>query len=124
MWDIVIATGIVITVVTCIPVFLQMRSHPRGIHILFFAEMWERFSYYGMRGILIFYMTQHFLFDDDVGAGPVRRVHLARVSAAADRRLAGRPVSRHAEGDRVRRAAAGRGPLADGGRAGAGARRR
>jgi len=69
MWDIVIASGIVITVVTCIPVFTQMRRHPRGIHILFFTEMWERFSYYGMRAILVAYMTQHFLFDDDLAQG-------------------------------------------------------
>jgi POT family proton-dependent oligopeptide transporter len=69
MWDIVIATGLVISVVTCIPVFRQMRRHPRGIHVLFFTEMWERFSYYGMRAILVAYMTQHFLFDDDVAQG-------------------------------------------------------
>jgi POT family proton-dependent oligopeptide transporter len=69
MWDIVIATGLVITVVTCIPVFRQMRRHPRGIQVLFFTEMWERFSYYGMRAILVAYMTQHFLFDDDVAQG-------------------------------------------------------
>ncbi len=69
MWDIVIATGLVITVATCIPVFRQMRSHPRGIHVLFFTEMWERFSYYGMRAILVAYMTQHFLFDDGVAQG-------------------------------------------------------
>ena len=41
-----------------------LKNHPRGLIILFFAEMWERFSYYGMRGILIFFLTQHFLFDD------------------------------------------------------------
>src|SRR6202012_64051 len=52
-----------------IPVFLQLRNHPRGLTILFFAEMWERFSYYGMRGLLIFYLTQHFLFDDKAAAG-------------------------------------------------------
>lgn len=38
-------------------------GHPRGLYLLFFAEMWERFSYYGMRAILIFYLTKHFLFD-------------------------------------------------------------
>ena len=32
--------------------------------MLFFAEMWERFSYYGMRALLIFYLTQHWLFND------------------------------------------------------------
>ena len=46
-----------------------MRSHPKGLLILFFAEMWERFSYYGMRGILIFYLTKHFLFDDTAAQG-------------------------------------------------------
>ena len=32
-------------------------GHPRGLATLFFTEMWERFSYYGMRGLLILYMT-------------------------------------------------------------------
>ncbi|WP_440957690.1 peptide MFS transporter [Oceanicaulis sp. LC35] len=59
-----IIVGFLITVVTAVPVFLEMRKHPKGLHILFFAEMWERFSYYGMRGLLIFYLTQHFLFSD------------------------------------------------------------
>ena len=40
-------------------------GHPRGLFILFFTEMWERFSYYGMRGLLIIYLTQHFLFSDE-----------------------------------------------------------
>ncbi|MDI1295254.1 MAG: peptide MFS transporter [bacterium] len=40
-------------------------GHPRGLFLLFFAEMWERFSYYGMRAILIFYLTKHFLFGED-----------------------------------------------------------
>ncbi len=61
-FNIVIVVGLFITGLTAIPVFTQMRNHPRGLHILFFAEMWERFSYYGMRSILIFYLTQHFVF--------------------------------------------------------------
>ena len=40
-------------------------GHPRGLYILFLTEMWERFSYYGMRGLLVVYLTQHFLFSDD-----------------------------------------------------------
>jgi POT family proton-dependent oligopeptide transporter len=63
---IVIVVGLLITVLTCIPVVIQLRTHPRGLIVLFFAEMWERFSYYGMRGLLIFYLTQHFLYDDKV----------------------------------------------------------
>ena len=64
--NIVILLGIVVTLATGIPVLMQMlKNHPRGLIILFFAEMWERFSFYGMRGLLIFYLTQHFLFSDD-----------------------------------------------------------
>jgi len=63
--NLILLIGIVVTLVTGIPVMLQLlRNHPRGLIILFFAEMWERFSYYGMRGILVFYLTQHLLFDD------------------------------------------------------------
>src|SRR5258708_31111197 len=32
-------------------------GHPRGLATLFFMEMWERFSYYGMRALLILFMT-------------------------------------------------------------------
>ena len=42
----------------------EALGHPKGLYMLFFAEMWERFSYYGMRALLIFYLTQHWLFND------------------------------------------------------------
>lgn len=42
----------------------EFAGHPKGLYMLFFAEMWERFSYYGMRALLIFYLTKHWLFDD------------------------------------------------------------
>ncbi|MCK5280458.1 MAG: MFS transporter, partial [Cyclobacteriaceae bacterium] len=32
-------------------------GHPKGLYILFFTELWERFSYYGMRAILVLYLT-------------------------------------------------------------------
>ena len=38
-------------------------GHPKGLPLLFFTEMWERFSYYGMRAILMLYMTKHLLMD-------------------------------------------------------------
>ncbi|RAK60037.1 MFS transporter [Phenylobacterium hankyongense] len=63
--NLIVLIGLVVTLATGLPVLLQLRkNHPRGLVIVFFAEMWERFSYYGMRGILIFYLTQHLLFDD------------------------------------------------------------
>jgi proton-dependent oligopeptide transporter, POT family len=38
-------------------------SHPKGLYVLFATEMWERFNYYGMRAILILFMTKALLFD-------------------------------------------------------------
>ncbi|MCF8706499.1 peptide MFS transporter [Rhizorhapis sp. SPR117] len=40
-------------------------GHPTGLFVLFFAEMWERFSYYGMRALLIFYLVQHWMYSDE-----------------------------------------------------------
>ena len=42
----------------------DILGHPRGLYVLFFTEMWERFSYYGMRALLMLYLTKHFLFGD------------------------------------------------------------
>ena len=42
----------------------EVAGHPRGLFVLFYAEMWERFSYYGMRALLILYLTKFWLFAD------------------------------------------------------------
>ena len=47
----------------------QFLGHPRGLVILFFTEMWERFSFYGMRALLVLYLTQHFLFSSNNAQG-------------------------------------------------------
>ena len=39
-------------------------GHPRGLYVLFMTETWERFSYYGMRALLVLYLTQRFLLTD------------------------------------------------------------
>lgn len=36
----------------------ELFGHPVGLYVLFFTEMWERFSYYGMRAILVLYLVQ------------------------------------------------------------------
>jgi POT family proton-dependent oligopeptide transporter len=36
----------------------ELFGHPMGLYILFFTEMWERFSYYGMRALLTLYLVQ------------------------------------------------------------------
>ncbi|MFC4293800.1 peptide MFS transporter [Novosphingobium tardum] len=42
----------------------EVVGHPKGLFVLFYAEMWERFSYYGMRALLVLYLTKHWLFAD------------------------------------------------------------
>ncbi|TNE79910.1 MAG: MFS transporter [Bacteroidetes bacterium] len=39
------------------------KKHPKGLYLLYFTEMWERFSYYGMRAIFTLYMVNALLFD-------------------------------------------------------------
>jgi len=39
------------------------KGHPKGLYVLFATEMWERFNYYGMRAILVLFMTKALLFD-------------------------------------------------------------
>lgn len=40
-------------------------GHPAGLFVLFLTEMWERFSYYGMRALLVLYMTKYLLLDPE-----------------------------------------------------------
>ena len=54
-------------------------GHPTGLFNLFFAEMWERFSYYGMRALLVFYMTKGFLGYGDSRANSVYGAYTALV---------------------------------------------
>lgn len=41
----------------------DILGHPRGLPLLFFTELWERFSYYGMRAILVLFMTKQLLLN-------------------------------------------------------------
>ena len=54
-------------------------GHPAGLFTLFFAEMWERFSYYGMRALLLFYMIKGFLGYGDREAYAVYGAYTALV---------------------------------------------
>ncbi|MFV5702887.1 peptide MFS transporter [Flavobacterium sp. XS2P12] len=45
----------------------EFFGHPKALFILFFTEMWERFSFYGMKALLIFYLTKYHLFSDSAG---------------------------------------------------------
>ena len=56
-----------------------LLGHPVGLFTLFFAEMWERFSYYGMRALLLFYMLKGFLGYGDSDAYTVYGAYTALV---------------------------------------------
>lgn len=45
------------------------KGHPKGLYLLFTVEMWERFSYYGMRAIFILYLTKALLIDAKAAGG-------------------------------------------------------
>jgi proton-dependent oligopeptide transporter, POT family len=45
----------------------ELFGHPKGLTFLFTTEMWERFSYYGMRSLLVLYMTKYLLLPEHVG---------------------------------------------------------
>jgi POT family proton-dependent oligopeptide transporter len=47
----------------------QWFGHPAQLARLFTTELWERFGFYGMRALLVLYLTQHFIFNDRVGSG-------------------------------------------------------
>jgi POT family proton-dependent oligopeptide transporter len=42
----------------------RTSGHPKGLYVLFATEMWERFNYYGMRAILVLFMTKALLYND------------------------------------------------------------
>jgi POT family proton-dependent oligopeptide transporter len=48
--------------------FGDLFGHPRGLTFLFATEMWERFSYYGMRALLVLYMTKYLLTPEHAGS--------------------------------------------------------
>src|ERR671911_615180 len=62
-------------------------GHPRGLSTLFFTEMWERFSYYGMRAILVLFMTSAVTTGgmglDDVTATAIYGIYTAAVYVVA-----------------------------------------
>src|SRR6478672_5702622 len=56
----------------------DLLGHPRGLAFLFATEMWERFSYYGMRALLVLYMVKYLLApehaDTVIGLDALKRV--------------------------------------------------
>jgi len=61
------------------PQTVTLGGHPTGLFALFFAEMWERFSYYGMRSLLVLYMIKGFLSYGDNDAYKIYGAYTALV---------------------------------------------
>ena len=45
----------------------ELWGHPKGLYVCFFTELWERFSFYGMKFLLVLYLTKYHLFTDSAG---------------------------------------------------------
>jgi POT family proton-dependent oligopeptide transporter len=56
-----------VTAYTDIPRSEDFLGHPKGVFVCFFTEMWERFSFYGMKALLLLYLLKHHGFNDDSG---------------------------------------------------------
>ena len=52
---------------TATPQHDDFLGHPKGLFVCFFTEMWERFSFYGMKALLLLYILKYHLFGDDAG---------------------------------------------------------
>lgn len=59
----------------------KLFGHPTGLYMLFFAEMWERFSYYGMRALLVLYIIKGFLSRSDSEAYAIYGAYTSLVYA-------------------------------------------
>ena len=95
-------------------------GHPRGLSTLFFTEMWERFSYYGMRALLVLFITAPVasggLGFDLATAGAIYGLYTSMVYLTTlPRRLDRGPPDRRAERGALRRRPHRRRPLQHGG---------
>jgi proton-dependent oligopeptide transporter, POT family len=63
---------IFVIVWTTIVVYTQKKVHPKALFALFFTEMWERFSFYGMRALLILYLTHELFAKMEAGEADAR----------------------------------------------------
>jgi len=69
VYQTMIIAWLVVGVWVGLVIFSQRKYHPRALFLLFFAELWERFSYYGMRALLFLYMTKSLAFSDNEAYG-------------------------------------------------------
>ena len=59
-------------------------GHPKGLYVCFTTELWERFSFYGMKFLLVLYLTKYHLFTDEMGLDVLRLRFWGVVHITAD----------------------------------------
>ncbi len=77
--------------------------HPPALRMLFLTEMWERFSYYGMRALLVLYLVNSLHYERKDALALYGTYTGARLPDADHRRLSRRPLPRPPQGDPDRR---------------------
>ncbi|MEG9296404.1 peptide MFS transporter [Mangrovibacillus sp. Mu-81] len=60
----------------------QGKKHPKGLYLLFFTELWERYSYYGMRALLVLYLTTAFV-SGGLGVEPAQALSIYGIYTGA-----------------------------------------
>jgi proton-dependent oligopeptide transporter, POT family len=60
----------------------QGKKHPKGLYLLFFTELWERYSYYGMRALLVLYLTTAYV-GGGLGLDPAKALSLYGIYTGA-----------------------------------------
>ena len=60
---------VVVSIWIGLVLYSNRKTHPKALFLLFFAEFWERFSYYGMRALLVLYMVKQLAYADDRAYG-------------------------------------------------------
>ena len=95
-----------VTAYSDIPRSEDFLGHPKGVYVCFFTEMWERFSFYGMKALLLLYLLKHHLFGDDAGYDLHRRLRRPGLRVPVIGGLLADRWLGHAQGGGVRRRAA------------------
>ncbi len=65
----------------------MFKGHPKGLFVLFFTEMWERFGFYTMLAVFVYYMQENFAWDATQATNVYGLIYGRRLYNTASRRL-------------------------------------
>ncbi|MCS6824749.1 MAG: peptide MFS transporter [Cytophagaceae bacterium] len=79
-WNVLIVAWLFVGIWISFVIYNQRRYHPKALFYLFFTEVWERFSYYGMRALFTLYLVKQLMYSDE-RAGALYGAYVALVYA-------------------------------------------